>query len=521
MANALFLRAAALMEERRYEEAAPLLLELHAAYPQEARINYLLAVIFNHYKDLTRAQQHLIAASKVESKRYEIFSLLSEVYSKIGRKENALEAARKAVALNSISEHAQAVLGDAYYNMQKPVPARQAFEKALELNPDFTTALVGLARLETSLGEGEKALEHLKRAYEIDPENNYVLVNLADQSDPELQGEVLDHILKQVDNPDSKNSLEANALLHFAAGKLFEKKDDIETAFTHYAKYKEAMYAPYNIGKRKWQLETTKGLFSKEFFEYRTDFGLSSERPVFVVGMPRSGTTLVEQIIGRHPKAAGVGELNFFSSLLTEMSGAEIVTPRLFAQAVEMDAKHAKRIGRKYLAELDKYDKKASRVVDKMPHNFEMLWMIALLFPNAKVIHTYREPADTCTSIYTTPLTPQHNYCRDLETLGQYYGMYVEMMEHWDKVLPIKIHHQSYEALIADQEAESRALLEYVGLPWDPVCLDFQSGERQVITFSSQQVRQPIYTSSMGRWRKYGSHIQPLLEALGKHAPQQ
>ncbi|WP_346909987.1 sulfotransferase [uncultured Roseibium sp.] len=521
MANALFLRAAALMEERRYEEAAPLLLELHAAYPQEARINYLLAVIFYHYKDLNRAQQHLIAASKVESKQYEIFSLLSEIYSKLGRKENALEAARKAVGLNNTSDHAQAVLGDAYYNMQKPVLARQSFERALELNPDFTTALVGLARLETSLGEGERALELLKKAYGIAPDNAYVLVNLAEQSDPELQADVLDRILKQVDNPEAKNSLEANALLHFAAGKLFEKKGDIETAFTHYEKYKTVMYAPYSMGKRKWQLETTKGMFSKEFFEHRKDFGLSSDRPVFVVGMPRSGTTLVEQIIGRHPKATGVGELNFFASLLTDMSGADIVTPRLFAQAIEMDAKHAKRIGRKYLAELDQYDKKASRVVDKMPHNFEMLWLIALLFPNAKVIHTYREPADTCTSIYSTPLAAQHNYCRDLETLGQYYGIYAEMMEHWDKVLPIKIHHQSYEALIADQETESRALLEYVGLPWDPVCLDFQSGERQVITFSSQQVRQPIYTSSMGRWRKYGSHIQPLLEALGKHAPQQ
>lgn len=509
------------MEERRYEEAAPLLLELHAAYPQEARINYLLAVVYNHYKDLTKAQQHLIAASKVATKRFEVFSLLAEVYGRIGHSKEALDAARKAVTLNSTSEYTQSILGDAYYNMQKPVMARQAFERALELDPESITALVGMYRLETSLGEGEKALEYLKKAYEIDPENPYVLVNLAEVPDSEMQTDALDRILKQVDNPEYKNSLEANARLHFGAGKLLEKKGDIEPAFTHYAKFKSAMYAPYKLDKRKWQLEATKGLFSKEFFEYRKDFGLSSERPVFVVGMPRSGTTLVEQIIGRHPKAAGVGELNFFSLLMTEMSGADIVTPKAFEQAIAMDAKHAKRIGRKYLAELDKYDKKASRVVDKMPHNFEMLWMIALLFPNAKVIHTYREPADTCTSIYTTPLTPQHNYCRDLETLGHYYGMYVEMMEHWDEVLPIEIHHQSYEALIADQEAESRALLEYVGLPWDPVCLDFQSGERQVITFSSQQVRQPIYTSSMGRWRKYGSHIQPLLEALGKHAPQQ
>jgi tetratricopeptide (TPR) repeat protein len=521
MANALFLRAAALMEEQRYEEALPLLLELHAAVPQEARINYLLGVIYNHYRDLHKALAHLIAASKVATKRFEVFSLMAEVYGRLGYTAQALEAARKAAMLNNTSEYAQVVLGDAYYNVQKTAMAQQAYEKALELDPNSISARVGLYRLETSLGEPEKALEHLKKAYEIEPENVYVLMELAEQSDPDLLSGVLDRILKQLDNPDFKNSPEENARLHFAAGKIFERNGDIETAFTHYAKYKSIMYAPYKLNKRRWQLETTKGMFSKEFFEYRKDFALSSDRPVFVVGMPRSGTTLVEQIIGRHPKAVGVGELDYFANLLTEMSGAEIVTPRLFEQAISMDAKHAKRIGRKYLAKLDEFDKKASRVVDKMPHNFEMLWLIALLFPNAKIIHTYREPADTCTSIYTTPLRPQHNYCIDLDTLGTYYGMYVEMMEHWEEVLPVKIYHQSYEALIADQEAQSRALLEHVGLPWDPVCLDFQSGERQVMTFSSQQVRRPIYTSSMGRWRKYEPYIQPLLKSLGKHAPQQ
>jgi tetratricopeptide (TPR) repeat protein len=519
MSITLFEEALELVEQGRFEDAEPRLVELYNAHPHDGRVNYLLGLTYSHFGNANRALNHLIAASKVATGRPEVFSELADAYGKVGAFDESLAAARRAVTIDGNFESAQIRLGDAYLMLQKADMARKAYEKALEIDPKSVSAYMGLHRLDTSLGDLEQALDHLNAAYELEPNNEYVLLAAANNSEFQSRPEVLERILSVLAGENPNLSPEVVAQLNFAAGKLFEQSGDIEKAFDYYAKYKTAMYQPYDINLRKWQLETIKGMFSEDFFSHRNHYGLKSSRPIFVVGMPRSGTTLVEQILGRHPKAAGVGEVIFFPRLQNELSGAPVVTPALFERAITASPKEYQRMGNKYLAELDKFDKKASRVIDKTPHNFEMLWMIALIFPNAKIIHVHREPADTCTSIYTTPLQSPHAYNRDLETLGEYYGLYAEMMEHWDKVLPIRIHHQSYEALINNQEAETRALLEYVGLPWDEACLDTQSGDRPVFTFSIQQVRQPIYSSSIGRWKKYGSHIQPLLKALGSHAP--
>lgn len=517
----LFEEALELVEQGRFTDAEPRLVELYNTHPHDGRVNYLLGLNYSHFGDTNRALQHLIAASKVATGRPEVYSELSDAYGKVGAMEESLAAARRAATLDNKSEIVQMRLGDAYFALQKTDMARKAYEIALEINPESASAHIGLHRLGVSLGASEEAQSHLKAAFELEPDNEYVLLAAAENPDFQKNPEIQDRIQSILDDPNANLPPEVVARLNFAAGKLVEQKGDIETAFSYYSKYKTAVYQPYDIGLRKWQLQTVKGMFTEEFFSHRNHFGLKSSRPVFVVGMPRSGTTLVEQILGRHPKAVGVGELSFFPRLQNELSGAAIVTPALFERAITASPKEYQRMGNKYLAELDKFDKKASRVIDKTPHNFEMLWMIALIFPNAKVIHVHREPADTCTSIFTTPLRHQHNYNIDLETLGEYYGLYAEMMEHWDKVLPIKIHHQSYEALVNNQEVETRALLDHVGLPWDEACLDTHSGDRPVYTFSNQQVRQPINASSIDRWKKYGSHIQPLLKALGNHAPKE
>lgn len=509
-----------LMVEQRYAEAAPLLAEMHHAFPQDARINYSFGLVHHHFGDYGKALQHLVAASKIATKREEVFVKLAETYNDLLLHNEALEAARRAVALNKASAQAQVTLGHSYYFMQKPVMARQAYLRATESAPNSSFAYFGLYRLENSLGNFKEAAMYLDKAYELDPDNPAILLSAAENSKYQAMPELQEKILSIIDDPDSKIAPDERAKLGLAIGKIFEKNDDLEKAFIYYAKYRKGMYRPYNIKLRKWEVEAVKNVFDKRFFEDRKDYALSSERPVFVFGMPRSGTTMVEQIIGRHPKAVGVGELMFFARVQAGLRQSEDVSPRFFESATKLDQKHAKRIGRKYLAELEAFDKKAARIVDKMPHNFEMLWLLALLFPNAKFVHVHREPADTCASIYTLPFLASHNYNIDQETLGAYYGLYAELMEHWDKTLPMKIRHQSYEALITDLEGESRALLNYVELPWDPSCLDFHKSSSQVLTFSRQQVRQPIYTSSIGRWKKYEPYIQPLLKALGKHAPQ-
>ncbi len=262
-----------------------------------------------------------------------------------------------------------------------------------------------------------------------------------------------------------------------------------------------------------------KEVFTHTFFEERREMGHDSAKPVFIFGMPRSGTTLTEQIINRHPRAAGVGELSFFTHQGQALSfGAD--KPGIFADnAQAMKEKDFKRISRKYLTLLDKLAPNTNRVADKMPHNFEHLWLVALLFPSATFIHCTREPVDCCISIYSKALGSEHRYNRSQSTLSQYFRLYRDLMEHWKSVLSVEIHEQSYEAMVSDQEGQSRALIAQTGLEWDDDCLEFYKGERQVRTFSKDQVRKPIYKTSLERWKRYEPHIAPLLDALGDLAP--
>lgn len=519
MVTSLFQQAAALMQDKRYEEAEPLLVQVNATVPKDPKVNYLLGIVLSHFGDYKSALGHLLDAAKYAPGQSEIFAKISEVHTSLEQYKDALAAAQKAVKLNPKLVFAQINLGDAFRFLHKADDAREAYDSAITLDPASIGGHLGLYGLETGLGNFAEAEAHLMAALKIDPDNaNVVQAALADARFPGYR-EAAETAISLVDSRASGIRPDLRLSLALLIGKHFEKQGDLDKAFRYFDGFRSQYYNPYDLQKRQWQLEKIREVFTAAFFEERRDFGVKTDRPVFVVGMPRSGTTMVEQILGRHPNATGIGEQIFLTDFQQKISGSEYATPDLFEYAVETDNKDYKRIGRKYLSVVDRYDRKASRLVDKMPHNFEMLWMIALVFPDAKIIHVHREPADTCSSIYTTPLERFHSYSIDQETLGRYYGLYADMMDHWDKVLPVRIHHQSYEALVNDQEAQTRALLEYVDLPWDPVCLDFQSGERSVFTFSSQQVRQPIFTSSIGRWQKYAPHIRPLLGGLGKHAP--
>lgn len=519
MVNSLFRQAAALMQEKRFEEAEPLLLQVHAAAPKDPKVNYLLGIVLSNCGNNQAALNHLLEASRFASGQSEIFAKISEVYAGLERYKEALDAAQKAVQLNPQLSYAQIILGDALRFLHKIDNARDAYKKALGADPAYIDGHLSLYRLETSLGNFAAAEDHLKAAFEIEPNNANVVQAILGTGRSREYPQAVETAVSLLDSSTAGIRQEMRLDLALQIGKHFEKQGDLDKAFQYFNGIRSQYYRPYDVAKRRWQLEQIKQTFDTAFFEKRKDFGITTDRPVFVIGMPRSGTTIVEQAIARHPHATGIGEQNFLLDLQQQISGSEYATPKLFEFVMETENKDFKRIGRKYLSIVDKYDRKASRLIDKMPHNFEMLWLIALIFPNAKIIHMHREPADTCSSIYTTPLRRSHSYNISQEVLGSYYGLYVEMMEHWDKVLPGKIHHQSYEALVNDQETQTRALLDYADLPWDPVCLDFQSGERPVFTFSSQQVRQPIFTSSIGRWQKYEPHIKPLLKALGKHAP--
>lgn len=256
------------------------------------------------------------------------------------------------------------------------------------------------------------------------------------------------------------------------------------------------------------------GAFSPSHFERVRGLGDDSERPVFVVGMPRSGTTLTEQILASHPQVFGAGERNFAQSTFISLPAVLGRNEPPLACLAHLDRDAAGRLAAGHLGRLRELDGgTAARVVDKMPENYLLLGFLHTLFPRARLIHCRRDPRDVALSCWITNFARIRWAC-DLEHIAHHLLQYFRIMEHWRRVLPAPVFEVDYEELVADQEGVSRRLVAWLGLEWDPACLRFHQTERLVRTASVAQVRQPIYTRSVARWRHYESLLAPLLERL-------
>ena len=257
-------------------------------------------------------------------------------------------------------------------------------------------------------------------------------------------------------------------------------------------------------------------VFTRELISAKSGGGDSSPMPIFVIGMPRSGTTLVEQIIASHPAVHGAGELQALNDVILTVRGPDgntILYPE-FVPAIDRLA--LQQIGARYVALVRRLAQGRPRVTDKMPSNYYFAGLIHLALPNATVIHTLRDPVDTCVSCFSKLFSAQQNHTYDLGELGRYYKRYERLMAHWRRVLPPgRILDVRYEEVVADLDSAARRIIAHCALPWDERCLSFHETGRPVRTASATQVRKPIYSSAVGRWRVYGDELQPLLDALG------
>jgi hypothetical protein len=256
-------------------------------------------------------------------------------------------------------------------------------------------------------------------------------------------------------------------------------------------------------------------LFNEPFLTSHKKSGEVSHAPIFIISMPRSGSTLVEQILASHPLVHGGNELpdiqqTLISSRQFSQPGSDILT-----NLTNLNAKEFKQLGQLYLERIAKrYKTPKPFFTDKMPFNFQLLGFIKLILPNAKIIHVKRNPIDTCMGCFKLPFNEHHDFTYDLKELGHYYSQYHRLMQHWRSVLPNGFYELDYEELVHNQELKTRQLLDYCELPWDENCLTFYKTKRVVITESAGQVRQPIYTTAINAWQPYASYIEPLLTAL-------
>lgn len=444
---------------------------------------------------------------------------LGTALKEAGEFEAARDALRQALSLQPDAAETLNDLGNVLHALGCFEEARTAFEQALALRPGLLEAHDNLGGLLRNMGEPEAAQAHFRQALAIDPDHapswyGLSLTKTFTADDPDIAA--LEERLARTDLEE-----EAALRLHFALGKALA---DIDAApgrvFPYYlegCRLKRATF-DYDPERIERQFARIAECFPADGLDSPADGGDPTEAPVFVVGMPRSGTTLVEQILASHPRVHGAGERSDLGRLIAsknESSGRE------YPEWIEdMPPAELTLVGEHYRRCVIDPVPDAGRVVDKLPANFQYLGLIATALPNARIVHIRRDPLDTCLSCFMHLFSGWQPFSYDLSELGRYYRAYAGLMDHWREALPAgRMLELEYEQLVTEPEPQVRHLLDHCDLDWDPACLEFHATRRSVKTASSQQVREPIHRRAMGRWRKYRAHLQPLIKALGPLAP--
>ncbi|MDX1433916.1 MAG: tetratricopeptide repeat protein [Gammaproteobacteria bacterium] len=491
---------------QRAKDLAPDNLELRVAYGE-------LLLDLDRWEEASRTFESVI---EEDPANLDAHSALSKAYTRLHRTSAAIDICRRALSRDAGFADAYVNLGVALRQKGDPGAAIAAYEDAIRIRPDLAEAHNNLGLVHVDLGRIELATECFRKALELDPALTHACLNLARAcryDDP--QADDIRHVESLLARDDISDEGRSN--LHFALGKMYDDCGEYDRAFAHFRDANRIMsrHAPFNAdGYERW-LGRFPGVFTRELFERLHGIGLDSERPVFIVGMPRSGTTLVEQIVASHPLVHGGDEITVLSDLI-ERAEPRLGRPPGYPECIAaLDRELAEEITSAYLDYLDTLDRDALRVTDKMPSNFFHLGTIAILLPRARIIHCRRDPMDVCLSNYVQRFAEGHYFSYDLTDTARYYLGYERLMAHWREVLPTRMHEVRYEELVDDQERVSRELIDYLGLDWDPRCLAFHETERAVRTASNWQVRQPMYRGSKRRWTKYAAHLGELERALG------
>ncbi|MEM6899288.1 MAG: sulfotransferase, partial [Pseudomonadota bacterium] len=392
------------------------------------------------------------------------------------------------------------------------------FENILTRIPGDPSTLTSRGHALKTAGHHEKAIASYREAVAAHPDHGdawYALANLKTYrfSDDELAA-----MTAQVE----KSNLTHMSRVHFcfALGKAYEDLSDYDEAFSWYARGNELKRTQtrYTTQQMKSELEAQKRLCTGELFAYRSGAGCEADDPIFIVGLPRAGSTLIEQILASHSQIDGTLELPNILSLAHRLRGRKHLSEASqYPQILhDLGADDLKSLGQEYIDTTRIHRKGAPFFTDKMPNNFRHLGLIHLILPNAKIIDARRDPLDCCWSGFKQLFAEGQEFTYSLEDIGQYYREYVDLMGHWDRVLPEgRILRLQHEALIDDFEGQVRQLLDYCGLEFETACLEFYKTDRAVRTASSEQVRQPISRAGQGNWRPFQHHLAPLREALG------
>ncbi len=535
-----------LATNKSYEDAEIALLKVLKNHPDYAPAYQVLSRV---YVETGRSEQAVDAAYK---------ALGFAPYSLTGWKQMGVALSRNEEYTLAVGWLHKALLADpedlqlaaelayALYQLHEFDAANDLYRQILAEQPDNATFLHAYGLLLIEMERNSEAVKTLKRAHALDGDNVIIQLTLAtalaDGNDfaaarniyldlmrrkPEVNESFLYYtaITKMAEDEEITAEIEQKLsgmvdprqqeMLHYALAKIYEDKREFEVSFSHLRTACSLHKERCGYKKDAYQslFKYIKTVFTKEFIERFTDCGSDSRRPVFVLGMPRSGTTLVEQVLASHPAIEGGGELRFIDAVLG--NHAAMTEGGKVRSLSQLACEHLPELANTYLSLIAPMAPEEQMVVDKMPTNFFYIGFIVLMFPNARIIHVNRNPMATCLSCYKQQFTEGHAYSYDLEDLGRHYLAYLDLMTHWRQVLPEgRMLEVEYEALTSDFEPQARRLIDYCGLEWDDACLKFHENKRAVRTASLAQVRKPVYTSSVSFWQNYEQQLKPLYDIL-------
>jgi tetratricopeptide (TPR) repeat protein len=433
-----------------------------------------------------------------------------------GSNLQAERAVKAVLAEHPDSVDAILLYGQICHELDRFDEALESFERVLAINPDSLEALNYYGVVLKSVGRLDDARKTFIRALEVNPRALGAYSNVVD-----LEKFTADNPLfvamKQIISRAKEPENERFTAMHFALGKAYEDMGEYETSLKHYAigtrnkratlKYDEAEVFSF--------FDQIRETFDEAYFKNKPFEGRPTQMPIFIIGMPRSGSTMTEQIIQSHPKVYGAGEIKTLSASIGMVRVKFPSLAKYPAMVKTMRPTQFGAIADNYLKQISAYSETALRVTDKLLTNYYFAGLINTLFPNAKIIHTMRNPVDSCLSSYTKLFKDDMPHSYDFRELGRYYGKYYELMAHWRRVLPPgAMMEVQYEDMVANTEERAKEVIAFLGLEWDDKCLKFHESDRPVKTASVSQVRKPVYTSSVARWRRYGDGLKPLADAL-------
>ena len=512
--NRALQQAVDLMNADQFAKAEMVLNTILSHYPKVSDAYNLLGTLYHKTGKNKVARPLIEKAIKLNSKKSYYHNNLGNVYRELGEHKISALAFRRAVKLNPKSAAARSNLGNMYVVLGDADKGIREQKKAIEIQPDYHLGHFNLGNAYLEKGMKEEAIVCYRRTIELDPTYAKAYRNIVEsQKIKTINSDVT--ALEGLLNSGNVKSVDDRVQLLFGAAKSYNDLKDTGTSWKYLKEGNDLHRSTYeyDVQVDLSIMEDLKQSITAEYINENRRTMKSSPTPIFILGMPRSGTSLVEQILASHPKVFGAGELYFLELLVHNQikQGRKVefrdILPTLQTQDLEEFSKF-------YLGHLKALPTKAKLITDKMPRNFMYVGLIKILFPDAKIIHCRRQPEDSCLSIYKKIFVGKQKFAYDLDELGKYYNGYLDLMDHWHNIMPGEILDLQYEEMVADTEGQTRRLLEYCNVDWHDDCLNFHTTQRVVRTASSDQVRQPIYKSSVAAWKQFEQQLAPLSAVL-------